>query len=208
VYHNKKEKEMKFLTIGIVTLTSMAFFSRNLIKNIISKKQTILSSTNVNNYKGSFYDFTVNDLSGKPTSLKDFQGKTVILINVASKCGFTPQYADWQKFHEEHGDKVVVLGFPANDFMSQEPGSSEEIAEFCQKNYGVTFRMFEKVNVTGKDKAPLYDWLSKKELNGWNNQEPTWNFCKYLINKEGKLTHFFESKITPNNPEFLKAVGI
>lgn len=208
MYHNKKEKEMKFLTIGIVTLTSMAFFSRNLIKNIFSKKQTILSSTNVNNYKGSFYDFTVNDLSGKPTSLKDFQGKTVILINVASKCGFTPQYADWQKFHEEHGDKVVVLGFPANDFMSQEPGSSEEIAEFCQKNYGVTFRMFEKVNVTGKDKAPLYDWLSKKELNGWNNQEPTWNFCKYLINKEGKLTHFFESKITPNNPEFLKAVGI
>ena len=199
---------MKFLTIGIVTLTSVAFFSRNLIKNIFSKKQTILSSTNVNNYKGSFYDFTVNDLSGKPTSLKDFQGKTVILINVASKCGFTPQYADWQKFHEEHGDKVVVLGFPANDFMSQEPGSSEEIAEFCQKNYGVTFRMFEKVNVTGKDKAPLYDWLSKKELNGWNNQEPTWNFCKYLINKEGKLTHFFESKITPNNPEFLKAVGI
>jgi len=199
---------MKFLTIGIVTLASMAFFSRNLIKNIISKKQTILLSTNVNNYKGSFYDFTVNDLSGKPTSLKDFQGKTVILINVASKCGFTPQYADWQKFHEEHGDKVAVLGFPANDFMSQEPGSSEEIAEFCQKNYGVTFTMFEKVTVTGKDKAPLYDWLSKKELNGWNNQEPTWNFCKYLINKEGKLTHFFESKITPNNPEFLKAVGI
>jgi len=199
---------MKFLTIGIVTLASMAFFSRNLIKNIISKKQTILLSTNVNNYKGSFYDFTVNDLSGKPTSLKDFQGKTVILINVASKCGFTPQYADWQKFHEEHGDEVAVLGFPANDFMSQEPGSSEEIAEFCQKNYGVTFKMFEKVTVTGKDKAPLYDWLSKKELNGWNNQEPTWNFCKYLINKEGKLTHFFESKITPNNPEFLKAVGI
>jgi glutathione peroxidase len=199
---------MKFLTIGIVTLASMAFFSRNLIKNIISKKQTILLSTNLNNYKGSFYDFTVNDLSGKPTSLKDFQGKTVILINVASKCGFTPQYADWQKFHEEHGDKVAVLGFPANDFMSQEPGSSEEIAEFCQKNYGVTFKMFEKVTVTGKDKAPLYDWLSKKELNGWNNQEPTWNFCKYLINKEGKLTHFFESKITPNNPEFLKAVGI
>jgi glutathione peroxidase len=199
---------MKFLTIGIVTLAVMAFFSRNLIKNIFSKKQTILSSTNVNNYKGSFYDFIVNDLSGKPVNLKDFEGKTVVLINVASKCGFTPQYADWQKFHEKYGDKVAVLGFPANDFMSQEPGSSEEIAEFCQKNYGVTFRMFEKVTVTGKDKAPLYNWLSTKELNGWNNQEPTWNFCKYLINKEGKLTHFFESKITPENPEFLKAVGI
>jgi glutathione peroxidase len=199
---------MKFLTIGIVTLAVMAFFSRNLIKNIFSKKQTILSSTNVNNYKGSFYDFIVNDLSGKPVNLKDFEGKTVVLINVASKCGFTPQYADWQKFHEKYGDKVAVLGFPANDFMSQEPGSSEEIAEFCQKNYGVTFRMFEKVTVTGKDKAPLYNWLSTKELNGWNNQEPTWNFCKYLINKEGKLTHFFESKITPENPEFLKAIGI
>ncbi|MCP9762061.1 glutathione peroxidase [Lacihabitans soyangensis] len=199
---------MKFLTIGIVTLAVMAFFSRNLIKNIFSKKQSILSSTNVNNYKGSFYDFIVNDLSGKPVNLKDFQGKTVVLINVASKCGFTPQYADWQKFHEKYGDKVAVLGFPANDFMSQEPGTSEEIAEFCQKNYGVTFRMFEKVTVTGKDKAPLYNWLTTKELNGWNNQEPTWNFCKYLINKEGKLTHFFESKITPENPEFLKAVGI
>jgi glutathione peroxidase len=199
---------MKFLTVGILTVAIVAFFSRNLIKNIFSKKQTILSSNNVNNYMGSFYDFTVNDLSGKPVNLKEYQGKAVILINVASKCGFTPQYADWQKFHEKYGDKVAVLGFPANDFMSQEPGSSEEIAEFCQKNYGVSFRMFEKIQVAGTSKAPLYNWLSSKELNGWNSQEPTWNFCKYLINKEGKLTHFFESKITPENPEFLKAVGI
>lgn len=186
----------------------MAFFNKNLLKNIFGKKQTILSSSDPVNLKGSFYDFTVNDLSGKPVTLKEYQDKTVVLINVASKCGFTPQYADWQKFHEKYGDKIAVLGFPANNFMSQEPGSSEEIAEFCQKNYGVTFRMFEKIEVAGKEKAPLYNWLSNKNLNGWNDQEPSWNFCKYLINKDGKLTHFFESKITPENPEFLKAVGI
>lgn len=199
---------MKLIIITFLILGGMAFFNKNLIKNIFSKKQTILSSNNSMILKGSFYDFTVNDLSGKPVSLKEYKGKTVVLINVASKCGFTPQYADWQKFHEKFGDKIAVLGFPANNFMSQEPGSSEEIAEFCQKNYGVTFRMFEKIEVAGKDKAPLYNWLSNKDLNGWNNQEPSWNFCKYLINKDGKLTHFFESKITPENQEFLKAVGI
>jgi glutathione peroxidase len=199
---------MKLIIITFLILGGMAFFNKNLIKNIFSKKQTILSSNNSMILKGSFYDFTVNDLSGKPVSLKEYKGKTVVLINVASKCGFTPQYADWQKFHEKFGDKIAVLGFPANNFMSQEPGSSEEIAEFCQKNYGVTFRMFEKIEVAGKDKAPLYNWLSNKDLNGWNNQEPSWNFCKYLINKDGKLTHFFESKITPENPEFLQAVGI
>ncbi|MCP9748096.1 glutathione peroxidase [Lacihabitans sp. CS3-21] len=199
---------MKLIIITFLILGGMAFFNKNLIKNIFSKKQTILSSNDTMNLKGSFYDFTVNDLSGKPVSLKEYKGKTVVLINVASKCGFTPQYADWQKFHEKYGDKIAVLGFPANDFMSQEPGSSEEIAEFCQKNYGVTFRMFEKIEVSGKDKAPLYNWLSNKDLNGWNDKEPSWNFCKYLINKDGKLTHFFESKITPENPEFLQAVGI
>lgn len=199
---------MKLIIITFLILGGMAFFNKNLIKNIFSKKQTILSSNNSMILKGSFYDFTVNDLSGKPVNLKEYKGKTVVLINVASKCGFTPQYADWQKFHEKYGDKIAVLGFPANDFMSQEPGSSEEIAEFCQKNYGVTFRMFEKIEVSGKDKAPLYNWLSNKDLNGWNDKEPSWNFCKYLINKDGKLTHFFESKITPENPEFLQAVGI
>ncbi len=199
---------MKLIIIAFLILGGMAFFNKNLLKNIFGKKQTILSSNDTMNLKGSFYDFKVNDLSGKPVDLKEYKGKTVVLINVASKCGFTPQYADWQKFHEKYGDKIAVLGFPANNFMSQEPGSSEEIAEFCQKNYGVTFRMFEKIEVAGKEKAPLYNWLSNKDLNGWNDQEPSWNFCKYLVNKDGKLTHFFESKITPENPEFLKAVGL
>lgn len=193
------------LALGAILLV---FTNLGLLKNLLGKKNTIATSLNSTVHKGSLYDFTVNDLQEKSVKLSDYKGKPVVIINVASKCGFTPQYADWQKFHEKYGDKIAVLGFPANNFMSQEPGSNDEIAEFCQKNYGVTFKMFSKVDVKGADKAPLYKWLSEKELNGWNDKEPTWNFCKYVIDANGNLTHFFESKITPDNEEFKKAVGI
>ena len=126
----------------------------------------------------------------------------------ASKCGFTKQYADWEAFFEKHGDKVVVLGFPANNFGGQEPGTNEEIAEFCQKNYGVSFPMFEKIEVVGENQHPLYKWLSTKSLNGWNDKAPTWNFCKYVVDEKGNLTHFFASKIKPDDKEFLEAVGL
>ncbi len=155
----------------------------------------------------SFYDFTVNSLEGEPVSLAQFRGKKIIVLNVASKCGYTPQYADWEKFYSENKDEVVVLGFPCNDFMGQEPGSAEQISEFCQKNYGVTFPMFEKVHVKGKDKAPVYQWLTEPAQNGWNSQEPSWNFCKYLINEKGELTHFFASKVKPSSEEFIQAIG-
>ncbi|MBK9337253.1 MAG: glutathione peroxidase [Lewinellaceae bacterium] len=155
----------------------------------------------------TIYQFTVNSLDGKPVSLEQFRGKKIIVLNVASKCGYTPQYADWEKYYTENQEKVVVLGFPCNDFMGQEPGTAEDIAEFCQKNYGVTFPMFEKVQVKGDDKAPLYRWLTDPAQNGWNNQEPSWNFCKYLINEKGELTHFFASKVKPDSPEFLSAIG-
>ncbi|MEY4906250.1 MAG: hypothetical protein RLZZ292_4065, partial [Bacteroidota bacterium] len=135
-----------------------------------------------------------------------YKGKKVIVLNVASKCGYTPQYADWEKYYNENKEKVVVLGFPANDFMSQEPGSSSEIAEFCQKNYGVSFPMFEKVTVKGKEKAPLYQWLTDKTQNGWNEKEPSWNFCKYVVNEKGELTHFFSSPIKPTDAEFVEAM--
>ncbi len=137
-----------------------------------------------------------------------FRGKKIIVLNVASRCGYTPQYADWERFYRAHADQVVVLGFPCNDFMNQEPGTSEEIAEFCQKNYGVTFPMFEKVHVKGEQKAPLYRWLTDPQQNGWNSQEPAWNFCKYLLNEEGELTHFFGSKVKPDSPEFRAAIGL
>ena len=157
----------------------------------------------------SLYDFKVKSLVGAETvDLSKYRGKKVVILNVASKCGFTKQYADWEKFYKDHGDKVVVLGFPANNFGGQEPGTSEEIATFCSKTYGVSFPMFEKVSVLGDDQAPIYKWLTTKDLNGWNDKVPTWNFCKYVVNEKGELTNFFASKILPTDPEFLKAVGI
>lgn len=164
-------------------------------------KDTLPTST-------SFYSFTVPSLDGQPVSMERFRGKKIVVLNVASKCGYTPQYADWEKFYREHQDRVVVLGFPCNDFLGQEPGSAQEIAEFCQKNYGVTFPMFEKVHVKGDAKAPIYRWLTDPQQNGWNSQEPTWNFCKYLLNEKGELTHFFGPKVKPESAEFLGALGL
>lgn len=154
----------------------------------------------------SIYDIKVKTIEGKETTLAEFKGKKLLIVNVASKCGFTPQYADLEDFHKQYGDKVVVLGFPANDFGGQEPGSNSEIAQFCKKNYGVSFRMFEKIKVTGNDAHPLYQWLSSKDLNGWNTQAPKWNFCKYLVNEKGELVKFFASGVNPMDEEVLAAV--
>ena len=157
----------------------------------------------------SLYDFKVKSLVGNKTvDLTQYKGKKVVILNVASQCGYTKQYADWEKFNKEHGDKVVVLGFPSNNFGGQEPGTSEEIATFCSATYGVTFPMFEKVEVKGENKAPIYKWLTTKDLNGWNDKEPSWNFCKYVVDEKGKLTNFFASKTLPTDAEFLTAVGL
>ncbi len=156
----------------------------------------------------SIFQFTLNSLDGKPVSLDQFKGKKIILLNVASECGFTPQYADWQKFYDANKESVVVLGFPSNDFGAQEPGSATEIGSFCQKNYGVTFPMFEKVAVSGAAPAPLYKWLTDPAQNGWNSQAPNWNFCKYVVDEKGQLTHFFASNVKPDNAQFLEAMGM
>jgi glutathione peroxidase len=145
----------------------------------------------------SVYDFTVNAIDGKPVNLSMYKGKTLLIVNVASKCGFTPQYADLEKLHENYGDKVVVLGFPANNFGSQEPGSNLEIAQFCQSNYGVKFPMFEKVSVKGDDQHELYKFLKEK-----SGQEPSWNFCKYLVKPDGTVK-FFNSKVNPMSDEII-----
>ena len=133
----------------------------------------------------SFYDFKMQDIDGNEVDFDQFKGKKVLLVNVASKCGYTPQYAELQELNERYGDQVVILGFPANNFGGQEPGSNEDIKQFCTENYGVTFQMFDKVSVKGVDKHPLYRWLSDKDLNGWNDKEPSWNFCKYFIDENG-----------------------
>lgn len=148
----------------------------------------------------SLYDFKINSLEGEEIDFSRYKGKNLLIVNVASKCGFTPQYADLEKLHEAFGDQVVVLGFPANNFGSQEPGSNLEIAEFCQKNYGVKFQMFEKISVKGEDQHPLYQWLREK-----TGQEPTWNFCKYLVKPDGTV-QFFPSKVKPMDKEILNAL--
>lgn len=174
-----------------------------------SKKSTpAMPAQPANPPSASFYNFTVNSLEGQPVSLDRYRGKKIIVLNTASECGYTPQYADWQKFYAENQNEVVVLGFPCNDFGGQEPGSATEIKGFCQKNYGVTFPMFEKVAVKGAGKAPVYQWLTDPAKNGWNSQEPSWNFCKYVIDENGRLTHFFDSKVKPNSEVFMKAMGM
>ncbi|GAB2541985.1 glutathione peroxidase [Rufibacter soli] len=155
----------------------------------------------------SIYDIPLKTIDGKNTSLKAYKGKKLLLVNVASECGFTPQYEDLEKLHKLHGDKVVVLGFPANDFGGQEPGSNQEIAQFCQKNFGVTFPLFEKAAVTGKEQQSLYKWLTSKEENGSNSEAPNWNFCKYLIGEDGKVLKFYPSKVSPLSEELLRDIN-
>ena len=149
----------------------------------------------------STYDFTMKTLDGKDLSLSKFKGKKMLLVNVASECGYTPQYKALQTLHETYGNKVVVIGFPANNFGGQEPGDSKQIKEFCTKNYGVTFQMMEKISVKGDDTHPLYKWLSNPELNGSCGDQPKWNFCKYLIDENGKVLMFFSSKTEPMSKE-------
>lgn len=181
-----------------------AMFSSQTNKTLVRPMELVQTNTTASD----FFQFTVNSLDGKPVSLEQFRGKKIIVLNVASECGFTPQYADWQKFYDANKEHVVVLGFPCNDFGSQEPGSADVIGAFCQKNYGVTFPMFEKVAVKGDAQAPLYKWLTDPAQNGWNKQAPSWNFCKYVVDEQGKLTHFFASSVKPDNTEFLQAMGM
>ena len=192
----------------VVALTSFMSLS-TIVKGIFSdKKDAAAAPVNTDAATKSLYDFTVKSIDGKTVALSAYKGKKIVILNTASKCGYTPQYADWEKFYKAHGDKIVVLGFPANNFMGQEPGSNEEVASFCQKNYGVTFPMFEKVDVVGNEQAPLFKWLTTKSLNGWNDKVPTWNFCKYVVDEQGKLTNFFASGVKPDDAEFKKAVGL
>ncbi len=140
----------------------------------------------------SIYDFQIQSLEGEMIDFADYKGKKLLIVNTASECGYTPQYADLQKLHQEFGEKITVLGFPANNFGGQEPGSDQQIASFCEKNYGVTFPMFSKMEVVGKNQHPLFKFL--KEQTG---KEPTWNFCKYLVSENGEEISFYASSVNP-----------
>ena len=145
----------------------------------------------------NLYDFKLNSLEGKQIDFAHYKGKTLLIVNTASQCGYTPQYADLQELHEKFGDKVTILGFPANNFGGQEPGTNAQIATFCKKNYGVTFQMFEKISVKGNDQHPLYQYLKEK-----TGKEPSWNFCKYLVKPDGTVK-FFASGVNPGDDAIL-----
>jgi glutathione peroxidase len=151
----------------------------------------------------SIYDFKIEGLNGNTIDFAAFKGKKILIVNTASKCGFTPQYEGLEQLYEKHKDKLVIVGFPANDFFSQEPGSNETISEFCKKNYGVTFPMAAKISVKGKDKAPIYKWLCNKEENGVMDAKISWNFNKFLLDENGKLVAHFKSTVKPMSEEII-----
>ncbi|MEO6169000.1 MAG: glutathione peroxidase [Chitinophagales bacterium] len=154
----------------------------------------------------TIYDFKVKSIDGSNIDLATFKGKKILIVNVASECGYTPQYADLEKLYRQYKDKLVLIGFPANNFLGQEPGTNEEIQQFCSSKYDVTFPLAEKISVKGKDMAPIYRWLTEKKLNGVEDSEVSWNFNKYLIDEEGNYICHFKSKVEPYDPLLISAI--
>ena len=155
------------------------------------------SSEKIPDIPKSFYAYSAEDINGEVISMSEYKGKKILVVNVASRCGYTPQYEGLQKLYENYGDSLVVLGFPSNDFMWQEPGSNTEIKTFCKTNYGVTFPMFSKIHVKGRKQHPIYDWLSDSKLNGWNDDSPSWNFNKYLLDENGAIIELYGADVKP-----------
>lgn len=177
----------------------------NRLSLMTGKSNKILKSTNM--ATTSFYDLKTTLNNGSELDFASLKGKKVLLVNTASDCGYTNQYEGLQALHEKFKDKLVLIGFPANDFGEQEKGSDTTIEQFCKVNFGVTFPLAKKSTVIkNADQNEVYQWLTTEEQNGWNYTAPTWNFCKYLIDENGELTHFFEAAIEPMSKELTSAV--
>jgi len=156
----------------------------------------------------SLYSLSIDLNNGQSVSLSNYKGKKILFVNTASDCGYTDQYDELQKLYEANKEKLVIIGFPANDFKEQEKGTDEDIAQFCKINYGVTFPLAKKSSVIpGHDQNPIFQWLSDKSKNGWTNKKPSWNFSKYLVNEEGVLTNYFDPSISPTSKEVVAAVN-
>jgi glutathione peroxidase len=169
---------------------------------LIKKSTPLNSPQNTEVMASSFYDYNIAGIDGTDSlKMSDFKGKYVLCVNVASKCGYTPQYKDLQALYEKYQEKLVIIGFPCNQFLMQEPGSEEEIVTFCERNYGVNFPLTEKIKVKGKDQHPIYAWLTSKERNGVSDAKVGWNFNKFLISPEGKWLGHFPSKVKPLDEE-------
>jgi len=162
---------------------------------------------NLDGYSEDIYDYSINLINGNTIDLKSYEGKKIILVNVASKCGYTPQYDGLQKLYEKYNEELEVVGVPANDFLWQGPGKNKDIQTFCKVNYGVTFPIVEKSIVKKtKGQHPLFTWLTHKDLNGWNDTAPGWNFYKYLIDENGSLISVLPSKVKPFDEEIINFI--
>lgn len=171
-------------------------------RNNAQPKKTEINTNETPMVKENIYQFKVEDLSGNTFDFSTLKGKKIMIVNTASKCGLTPQYKDLEALYKEYKDKgFVIVGFPANNFASQEPGTNAEIATFCQLNYGVTFPMMEKVSVKGDDMCAVYQFLTQKSKNGLKDSEVEWNFQKYLLNEKGELEKVISPKTLPTDPE-------
>jgi glutathione peroxidase len=223
--HKLKKIKKILLTIAIIFI---AFTAYVIIVNRNSKNMTLrqkllkavypafmwITGKKANSYSNNqaqpsipFYSLKAVLNNGKEFDFTQLKGKKVLLVNTASNCGYTNQYDDLQKLNEQQKDKLVILGFPANDFKEQEKGNDEEIAEFCKINFGVTFPLMKKsVVVKGTEQNEVFKWLSNSALNGWSNKQPSWNFSKYLVNEEGILTNYFDPSISPTSAEVIKAI--
>lgn len=175
----------------------------NPLKAFISTLSTTDVSVKQNALK-SIYDVKINNLQGQPIQLSEYKGKKILFVNVASKCGFTPQYKELQELQETYKDNLIVIGIPCNQFGKQEPGQADEIQEFCEVNYGVSFLMTEKIDVKEASQHPLYQWLTKKAFNGKKNSVVKWNFQKYLVDEDGEFLDYFYSITKPMHSRITK----
>jgi glutathione peroxidase len=177
------------------------------ITNIFGARNKALENTEKLTSTTSIYDLSLQLNNGLRVSMNNFKGKKILLVNTASNCGYTGQYSDLQKLQEHFNNDLVVIGFPANNFKDQEKGSDEEIDRFCKNNYGITFPLAAKsIVVKGNDQNAIFNWLSSKEKNGWNDQQPTWNFSKYLVDENGNLTNYFDPSVSPMSSEVVNAI--
>ena len=196
---------MKILII-IILSTLLSFSGIYILREKIFKVNDKAPDNKMIVNENNFYTLSAKDIDGKSIDFSKFKGKKVLIVNVASKCGYTSQYKDLQELHNKYNDKIAILAFPSNNFGFQEPGSNIQIEEFCETNYGIEFQLFEKSDVRGKNINSVYRWLSSIDDNGWNDKSPRWNFFKYLIDETGNLKAVYSSNVNPLDDKIINFV--
>ena len=196
---------MKILFI-IILSTLISFSGIYILRERIFKVNEKAPDNNMIANENNFYKLSANDIDGNKIDFSQFKGKKLLIVNVASKCGYTSQYKDLQELHKKYNDKITILAFPSNNFGFQEPGSNDQIEEFCETNYGIEFQLFEKSDVRGKNTNSVYRWLSSINDNGWNDKSPRWNFFKYLVDETGSLKAVYSSNVNPLDNEIIDFV--